>query len=323
MLLNTKEALVPQHRPGLLAAPLSRIMPVVVVAGKPIPSLINTLHELEEQPALRRTRRERRAPARFDDEDETDQQLRHPPRPPRSPRPPTPLPPPPPIKCALCGESLAQQHFTADDVSRERRCKPLQVLVFTEDKVAKFKEHLSDCNAWQARKTFLRMGIKSCMVASTILSRQQKVIWEQSSSIAAPSDESAIQSSMPMIRRNEGQNITFSSHAIHFRFAVEHDCLKGNCPVRSLRPRKQERQMTSKMAPGVDHVDDENSVINLLSLHNPHLIREVLPPRLTDPRRMFEDREAHIEQVLRKLQIGSDHPTSPSSPSAPLGALAA
>lgn len=38
------------------------------------------LHELEEQPALRRTRRERCAPARFDDEDETDQQLRHPPR---------------------------------------------------------------------------------------------------------------------------------------------------------------------------------------------------------------------------------------------------
>ncbi|UOH82395.1 hypothetical protein LQV05_005096 [Cryptococcus neoformans] len=28
------------------------------------------------------------------------------------------------------------------------------------------------------------------------------------------------------------------------------------------------------MAPGVDHVDDENFVINLLSLHNPHLIRE-------------------------------------------------
>ncbi|KIR79989.1 hypothetical protein I306_02951 [Cryptococcus gattii EJB2] len=176
-----------------------------------------------------------------------------------------------------------------------------------------------DCNAWQARKTVsctaskplleTNAKIKSCMVASTILSRQQKVIWEQSSSIAAPSDESAIQSSMPMIRRNEGQNITFSSH--------------GNCPVRSLRPRKQERQMTSKMAPGVDHVDDENSVINLLSLHNPHLIREVLPPRLTEPRRMFEDREAHIEQVLRKLQIGSDHPTSPSSPSAPLGALAA
>lgn len=70
------------------------------------------------------------------------------------------------------------------------------------------------------------------------------------------------------------------------------------------------------MAPGVDHVDDENFVINLLSLHNPHLIREVLPPSLTDPRRMFEDREAHMEQVLRRLQIGSDHATSPSNPSA-------
>nr|KIR85476.1 hypothetical protein I308_04170 [Cryptococcus tetragattii IND107] len=114
---------------------------------------------------------------------------------------------------------------------------------------------------------------------------------------------------MPMVRRNEGEYIIIPS--------------QGNCPVRSLRPRKQERQMTSKMAPGVDHVDDENFVINLLSLHNPHLIREVLPSRLTDPRRMFEDREAHIEQVLRKLQIGLDHPTSPSSPSAPPGALAA
>ncbi|OWZ43986.1 hypothetical protein C356_03355 [Cryptococcus neoformans c45] len=54
------------------------------------------------------------------------------------------------------------------------------------------------------------------------------------------------------------------------------------------------------MAPGVDHVDDENFVINLLSLHNPHLIRE-----------------AHMEQVLCRLQIGSDHATSPSGPNAP------
>lgn len=50
--------------------------------------------------------------------------------------------------------------------------------------------------------------------------------------------------------------------------------------------------MTSKMAPDVDHVDDENFVINSLSLHNPLLIRKVLPPRLTNPRRMFEDRES-------------------------------
>lgn len=80
--------------------------------------------------------------------------------------------------------------------------------------------------------------------------------------------------------------------------------------------------MTSKMAPDVDHVDDENFVINSLSLHNPLLIRKVLPPRLTNPRRMFEDRESHMERVLRILQIVSDHPISPSSPSAPSGALA-
>lgn len=91
-----------------------------------------------------------------------------------------------------------------------------------------------------------------------------------------------------------------------FRFAVEHDCLKSNCPIRSLRPRKQERQVTSKMAYGVDHVDDEHFVINLLSLHNPHLIREILPPMLTQPRRIFEDREAHIEQMVRKLQTESN-----------------
>ncbi|KIR32850.1 hypothetical protein L804_02255 [Cryptococcus deuterogattii 2001/935-1] len=98
---------------------------------------------------------------------------------------------------------------------------------------------------------------------------------------------------------------------------------QGNCPVRSLRPPKQERQMTSEMAPGVDHVDDEHFVINLLSLHNPHLIREVLPPRLTEPRRMFEDREAHIEQDVGKLQIELNHPISTPSPSAPSGALSA
>ncbi|KIR79990.1 hypothetical protein I306_02952 [Cryptococcus gattii EJB2] len=126
-------------------------MPVVVVAGKPIPSLINTLHELEEQPALRRTRRERRAPARFDDEDETDQQLRHPPRPPRSPRPPTPLPPPPPIKCALCGESLARQHFTADGKLHDaciecRRTIPPSRIPFTDNVDAlAIPQHAIDC----------------------------------------------------------------------------------------------------------------------------------------------------------------------------------
>ncbi|UOH80036.1 hypothetical protein LQV05_002685 [Cryptococcus neoformans] len=118
---------------------------------------------------------------------------------------------------------------------------------------------------------------------------------------------------MPMLQRNDGVFVTVFSQAVLFRFAAEHDCLKGNCPVRRLRPSRQERQVTSKMAYGVDHVDDEHFVINLLSLHNPHLIREVLPPMLTEPRRTFEDREAHIEQMVRKLQTESNQPSAPPS----------
>ncbi|UOH80524.1 hypothetical protein LQV05_003178 [Cryptococcus neoformans] len=118
---------------------------------------------------------------------------------------------------------------------------------------------------------------------------------------------------MPMLQRNDGVFVTVFSQAVLFRFTAEHDCLKGNCPVRRLRPSRQERQVTSKMAYGVDHVDDEHFVINLLSLHNPHLIREVLPPMLTEPRRTFEDREAHIEQMVRKLQTESNQPSAPPS----------
>lgn len=92
----------------------ARIVPVIVIVGKPVSSSINSFMTLRNRPALRRTRRKCAAPARVDDEDEADQQLRRPPRPPRSPRPPAPLPPPPPIKCALCDESLPRQHFIAD-----------------------------------------------------------------------------------------------------------------------------------------------------------------------------------------------------------------
>ncbi|KIR63834.1 hypothetical protein I314_03240, partial [Cryptococcus bacillisporus CA1873] len=53
------------------------------------------------------------------------------------------------------------------------------------------------------------------------------------------------------------------------------------------------------MAPGVDHVDDEHFVIILLSRHSPHLIPQILPPRLTEPRRMFEDLEVHMKQIVR------------------------
>lgn len=56
---------------------------------------------MEKMWKLRRPRRERRVPARFDDEDEIVQQLCGPPR---------------PIKCTLCGQSLPGQHFIADGI---------------------------------------------------------------------------------------------------------------------------------------------------------------------------------------------------------------
>lgn len=78
---------------------------------------------MEKMWKLRRPRRERRVPARFDDEDEIVQQLCGPPR---------------PIKCTLCGQSLPGQHFIADGILYDaciecRTTNPSSCIPFTEE----------------------------------------------------------------------------------------------------------------------------------------------------------------------------------------------
>ncbi|XAO22732.1 hypothetical protein I312_101506 [Cryptococcus bacillisporus CA1280] len=180
------------------------------------------LHELEEQPALRRTRhgklhdaciecRRTIPPSRIPFTDNVDTLI-----------------PQHAIDCiktfqSECEKITVDTCITCDerwfdlDVSREGRCKPLQILVFTEDKVSKFKEHLSDCNAWQTRKTW-ELG-RDKILYGRIHNIEPSTEGDLGTVTINSSTIGRVRHSIhgvPMIRGNEGQNITLLSHAVHF-----------------------------------------------------------------------------------------------------------
>ncbi|KAI9068297.1 hypothetical protein FKP32DRAFT_1562016, partial [Trametes sanguinea] len=104
-------------------------------------------------------------------------------------------------------------------------------------------------------------------------------------------------------RQDEPSFMIVDVAAIQFTFNAQHDCTAAGCTARSERPVRQERSNSSVMEKFIEHdLQVQKFVVNMHSLHNPHLIRRVLPRSLVAPVPHFSDRrQAHdkLAQVLR------------------------
>ncbi|KAJ7842495.1 hypothetical protein B0H13DRAFT_1648786, partial [Mycena leptocephala] len=89
-----------------------------------------------------------------------------------------------------------------------------------------------------------------------------------------------------------------------FFFNGQHDCKGLKCPaVAGAETVIQERAITGLKQTAVKHVDTEIYFLNMVALHNAHLIRDTLPRSLTKPIPYFQDREAKHREFAALIRV--------------------
>lgn len=88
-----------------------------------------------------------------------------------------------------------------------------------------------------------------------------------------------------------------------FSFNVQHDCVNAGCTDSGIHQLIQERAETSITNSHIEHRDLESHIINLHSLHNPHLLREALPRSVWAPQHVIDpaDQEARHAVIAEQL----------------------
>ncbi|KAI0349150.1 hypothetical protein OH77DRAFT_1533351 [Trametes cingulata] len=107
-------------------------------------------------------------------------------------------------------------------------------------------------------------------------------------------------------RMNEPSFAIIELSALKFSFNIQHDCSAAGCAATGERNALQERVESSVRERFIEHkLNVERYIVNMHSLHNPHLIRSVLPRDITAPIPRFADRrQAHAQfaKALRESQ---------------------
>jgi hypothetical protein len=93
---------------------------------------------------------------------------------------------------------------------------------------------------------------------------------------------------------------------INFIFNAQHDCREAKCEATGKRLQVQERVQSDITESFIEHKSLARFIINMTSLHNPHLLREALPQSLTAPVPLFENRKAKHCQIAATLRISQD-----------------
>jgi hypothetical protein len=89
---------------------------------------------------------------------------------------------------------------------------------------------------------------------------------------------------------------------IMFEFNVQHDCVTCGCSTAAV-PVLQERILTDQTELQTKHSSEPRFILNMHGLHNPHLIREVLPRSLTSPVPYLQDRVASHNRFAEQLRV--------------------
>ncbi|KAL6309761.1 hypothetical protein BKA93DRAFT_746070 [Sparassis latifolia] len=117
---------------------------------------------------------------------------------------------------------------------------------------------------------------------------------------------------MPTLHRRLGETtyIIMSTfmypQQVDFSINVQHNCQKCRCSASGKRQRKQERQDSGLTEQFIEHKEDDHFIINTHSLHNPHLLRQLLPRHLTAPIALFKERQCKHAELAAQLRTFQD-----------------
>jgi hypothetical protein len=100
----------------------------------------------------------------------------------------------------------------------------------------------------------------------------------------------------------------FASLTIHwkdilFPFNAQHDCIRSACRVTDTEFVYQERRKTTISKFVIVHDSDPVYVINMHSLHNPHLLRQALPRSHSKPTSYCLSHDAERLKIAAELRI--------------------
>ncbi|KAI0713662.1 hypothetical protein C8Q76DRAFT_843912 [Earliella scabrosa] len=110
---------------------------------------------------------------------------------------------------------------------------------------------------------------------------------------------------MPYLIRRHGEPsyVLVKSTEIQFAFNVQHDCQFAKCAASGVRNVRQERVDSTVTEAYIEHkLDVPRFLINMHSLHNPHLIRSVLPHALVAPIPISADRRGLHDTMSARLR---------------------
>lgn len=102
---------------------------------------------------------------------------------------------------------------------------------------------------------------------------------------------------------------------ILFAFNAQHDCSHAKCAVSTTVSAVQERHVTSRTQPTLVHnMASKRYFVNLHAIHNAALVRSTLPPDLTRPKPLFQDRTVRHRAFAAGLRSVHVHPVPATVP---------
>ncbi|TFK34493.1 hypothetical protein BDQ12DRAFT_763286 [Crucibulum laeve] len=117
------------------------------------------------------------------------------------------------------------------------------------------------------------------------------------------SSQKDLRLNMPILSSVAGP-VLAQAKDILFIFNAQHDCVTAGCKIsESAEHEHQERLETTISRKSVIHSPLDRYILNMHSLHNAHLVREVLPRSLTAPVQYHANRSNVHQQIAASLRI--------------------
>ncbi|KAJ7020025.1 hypothetical protein C8F04DRAFT_1214201 [Mycena alexandri] len=113
---------------------------------------------------------------------------------------------------------------------------------------------------------------------------------------------------MPVLTRRQSETtyMIIPTLDVKFLFNAQHDCNAAECSASGQRRRMQERVESELIDTFIVHQPLDRFIINTHAFHNAHLLRQVLPRRLTAPIPLFTDRKSKHYELATTLRETKD-----------------
>ncbi|KAJ7021121.1 hypothetical protein C8F04DRAFT_1213895 [Mycena alexandri] len=113
---------------------------------------------------------------------------------------------------------------------------------------------------------------------------------------------------MPVLTRRQSETtyMIIPTLDVKFLFNAQHDCNAAECSASGQRRRMQECVESELIDTFIVHQPLDRFIINTHAFHNAHLLRQVLPRRLTAPIPLFTDRKSKHYELATTLRETKD-----------------